>query len=103
MSKTLRKLLRVFLVWTVVFLLTFDTAMACRFFASRSARRCCVPAPSCWDPCIQVEPSECGVPLSKSPIQVDSEPMVVEPTVPEPKPEEPMPAEKPAEKPAEGG
>src|SRR5687767_7751081 len=99
MSKTLRKMLKVVLIWTVVFLLTFDTAMACRFFARRRARRCCYRPPACYYmPTEKVETADDMAPpqpekaedVSPAP-RVDEAPAEIRP-LQTPEPVEPSPA-----------
>ncbi len=49
MSRSVRNVVRTCLVWTIVLLMTFDTAMACRLLGSRrqAKRGCCVPVVCC--------------------------------------------------------
>ena len=60
--KSLRRLMRIVVVWTIVLLMTIDTAMACRWFMKRRPR-CCVPAP-CYTTVIEYPAAtDCHVPV----------------------------------------
>ena len=46
--RTWRRMIRPAIVWTLVLLMTIDTAVACRLFARRSCcRKCCIPCHVC--------------------------------------------------------
>ncbi len=82
MRKSMFYLLRVGLVWTVIVLLSFDTALACRWLHACRVRR--VTSCYCVPVCVPVEVT-CGTPVQKSPVQKSGEDMI------EPAPEEPGP------------
>jgi len=95
---TVRRLLKGTLVWTVVVLLSLDSAMACRLFGRRAKRRsqCCAP------PCCEVvsEPKSGAAGETKnseppSPSDTEEKPVVPKNTVDANAAEKPAVEEKP--------
>ncbi len=105
MRKTYRRMTQMVLVWTVVLMLSLDTAMACRWLRMR---RACAP-PSCCQPidmgcCVPMQKDNCqkgpiqksdvAVPDIEGDVAVPAPPPVDEPAEPA-EPAEPTPPEEP--------
>ncbi len=97
--RTWQRLIKPFVVWTLVVLMTIDSAAACRFYAPpcyRPVHTTCRPVNVCCAPCGSQKPSVSGLPETHTP-----------PLTPAPAPSDhlfgkPPEGKKPEDKPTEG-